>query len=153
MRLCSCVAASRPNSGLSGSSPPIVMPEAGRATPNSITSIAHSVPRLPVEMPKPERPPTRSAGAIEASMELWKTSVNWKQVASSTISARIAGIGSPPCPPGIAYQSAMQLSDMTTAMVASQGLRGPVRSEIAPMSGANSATKTPTIVLARLQSS
>ena len=42
---------------------------------------------------------------------------------------------------------------MMTAMAASQGFLGPVRSEIAPMSGASSATQTPTIVLAKLQAS
>ena len=43
----------------SGSRPPRVTPEAGNATPNSITTSATSVPRLPIEMPRPERPPIR----------------------------------------------------------------------------------------------
>ena len=59
----------------------------------------------------------------------------------------------PPRAPGIANQSAMQDADMTNAMVASHGFLGPVRSEIAPMRGASSATHTPTIVLARLHAS
>ena len=153
IRLCSCVAGSRPNRGLSGSSPPSVIPEAGNATPNSITSIAVSVPRLPVAMPSPESPPTRAGVAIEASIALWNTSVNWKQVARITTRSRMTLTGRPPCAPGIANHSAIQPADMMSAIAASQGFLGPVRSETAPISGARSATQMPTIVFARLQAS
>ena len=153
IRLCSCVAGSRPNSGLSGRSPPSVIPEAGSATPNSITIIAVSVPRLPVAIPSPESPPTRAGVAIEASIALWNTSVNWKQVARITTRSRMTLTGRPPCAPGIANQSAMQLTDMMSATAASHGFLGPVRSETAPISGARSATQMPTIVFARLQAS
>ena len=54
----------------------MVTPDAGSATPNSMTIIAVSVPRFPIAMPMPERTPMRLAGAIEASMALWNTSVN-----------------------------------------------------------------------------
>ena len=42
---------------------------------------------------------------------------------------------------------------MISAIATIQGLRRPMRSEIAPVSGASTATQTPTIVFARLQSS
>jgi hypothetical protein len=68
-------------------------------------------------------------------------------------SNRIVPTLSPPCAPGIAHHSAMQLIDMVNAIAASHGLRGPVRSETAPMSGASRATQTPTMVLAKLHAS
>ena len=61
--------------------------------------------------------------------------------------------GRPPCAPGIANQSAMQLTDMMSATAASHGFLGPVRSETAPISGAKIATQMPTMVFARLQAS
>jgi hypothetical protein len=42
---------------------------------------------------------------------------------------------------------------MMSVTPASHGFRGPVRSEIAPIRGANSATQMPTIVLAKLHAS
>ncbi len=67
------------------------------------------------------------------------------------INPSVTSNGRPPCPAGITHHSAMQLATMMAAMPASQGLRRPMRSDIAPVIGARMPTTKPASVLARLQ--